>query len=99
MSTFSQEIVDAVVKHMNDDHTEDSLVIVRAFAEPLAEQVRMTGLDAEAGYWSAKVGEKALTARVDWSQPLTERSQIRREVVILYRRACEMLGVESRTEH
>lgn len=99
MSAFSTEIVDAVVAHMNDDHTEDSLVIVRAFAEPRADRARMTGLDTDAGYWAVRVGDETLTVRVAWSQPVTERSQIRREVVILHRRACEVLGLEGRPQH
>lgn len=99
MSAFSKDIVDAVLKHMNDDHTEDSLMIVRAFAEPLADEALMSGLDSEAGYWSVRIGEKTETARVAWSQPVTERAQIRREVVVLYTNACKALGVEPRQEH
>ncbi len=99
MDIFSQDIIDAVMKHMNDDHTDDSLVIVRAFAEPLAEEARMSGLDGEAGFWSVRVGEKTRTVRVAWPEPVTERAQIRRAVVVLHADACTALGIERRQEH
>ncbi|MBR21586.1 MAG: DUF2470 domain-containing protein [Microcella pacifica] len=41
-------------------------------------------------------GERAL--RVMWSAPISARPEIRREIVVLYDRACAALGVEPR-EH
>lgn len=89
-------MVDAVLAHMNDDHTDDALLIVRAFGEPTAESATMTGLDGEAGVFSAVVDGIATEVRVPWSEPITERPQIRREVVVLYDRACAALGLEPR---
>jgi hypothetical protein len=34
--------------------------------------------------------------RVPWSGTITERSEIRREIVVLYDRACAKLGVTPR---
>ena len=34
--------------------------------------------------------------RVAWSTPITERAEIRREIVVLYDRACAELGVAAR---
>ena len=56
----------------------------------------MTGLDGDAGVFSAVAGGVATEVRVPWSEPITERPQIRREVVVLYERACAALGLEPR---
>ena len=47
MSTpFPQEVVEAITRHMNADHAEDSLLIVRSLGDlPEATEARMTGLD------------------------------------------------------
>jgi hypothetical protein len=94
-SPFSPEIVDAVLRHMNTDHLADNLLIVRAFADPAAESAVMTGLDGNSGVWAVTSadGMKA-EVRIDWASPVTERSGIRREVVVLYDAACEKLGIE-----
>ncbi|WP_229052799.1 DUF2470 domain-containing protein [Aeromicrobium sp. Leaf350] len=94
--TFEPAVVDAVLAHMNDDHTDDSLLIVRAFGVTDAESATMTGLDGEAGVFEAVVGGVATEVRVPWSEPITERAEIRREVVVLYDRACGALGLEPR---
>lgn len=95
--TFSPEIVDAVLRHMNTDHLSDNLVIVRAFADPTAEAAVMIGVDGDGGVWSVSsaAGEQT-TARIEWASPVTERAGIRREVVALYDAACEKLGIPPR---
>ncbi|MDD6791207.1 MAG: DUF2470 domain-containing protein, partial [Thermobifida fusca] len=88
-----------VTQHMNDDHPDDTLLIVRAFGGyPEATAARMTGLDGTAGEYSATVDGREVAVRIPWSQPLTERAQIRTEVVRLYREACARLGVAPRGE-
>lgn len=93
MTTFDAAVVAAVTGHMNGDHTEDNLLIVRAFAEPDATAARMTGLDGQSGEWVAEVDGVDRTVRVPWLGPVTDRASIRTEVVALYRAACETLGV------
>ncbi|MEY9213018.1 DUF2470 domain-containing protein [Thermobifida halotolerans] len=96
---FPPEVVAAVTAHMNDDHPEDTLLIVRAFGGlPEATAARMTGLDGTAGEYSATVDAREVDVRIPWSRPLTERAQIRAEVVRLYREACARLGVAPRGE-
>lgn len=97
--TFSDEVVAAVLGHMNDDHTDDSLVIVRGFAEPRATAATMTGLDTEAGEWTADVDGEAVAVRVPWLGPVVERADLRREVVALYDAALERLGLPPREGH
>jgi hypothetical protein len=96
-STFSSEIVDAVLRHMNSDHSADNLVIVRAFADPGAVSAVMVDLDGNGGVWAvtSTTGETT-QARIDWATPVTERSGIRREVVALYDDAREKLGLRPR---
>lgn len=95
--TFPEPVVSAVLAHMNDDHTSDSLLIVRAFARPDAVDATMTGLDEEGGVWSATTADGTEEVRVPWpAGRITERAEIRREVVVLYDEACAKLGVEAR---
>lgn len=94
MSTFGAGVVKAVCAHMNDDHTDDSLRIVRAFGRPTATAAVMSGLDADGGVWTATVDGAEAEVRVPWPDgPIGERSEIRREVVALHEQACLALGV------
>ncbi|MBG6238620.1 hypothetical protein IWX78_001592 [Mycetocola sp. CAN_C7] len=95
-SPFSQEIVDAVLRHMNGDHSDDNLLIARAFVSPDAETATMTGLNRNGGTWLVTSPGGASEAMIPWSAPVTERADIRREVVVLYDAACERLGVTPR---
>jgi hypothetical protein len=94
MSSFDDKVVAAVTGHMNGDHADDNLMIVRAYAEPAATSATMTGLDTEAGEWLAVVDGNERTVRVPWLGTVTDRASIRVEVVALYQAACERLGVE-----
>ncbi|MFF1875791.1 DUF2470 domain-containing protein, partial [Kitasatospora herbaricolor] len=95
MENFSPEIVDAVLRHMNTDHRDDNVVIVRANGAPDASDAEMTALDTTGGVWRVTGGGEL---RIPWTVPVTERADIRRAVVLLYRAACAALGVEPRTE-
>lgn len=93
---FDSNVVDAVLRHMNSDHADDNLLIARAFVSPEASAARMVGLDGDGGTWLVRVGGEEREARVPWSTPVTERPEIRREVVVLYEAACAALGVPAR---
>lgn len=96
---FSAEVVAAVKRHMNDDHAEDSLLICRGLGGlPDASSASMSGMDAEGIDFDALVNGEPVSVRLPWSSPITERQQIRTEVVLMYRKACEALGVEPRAE-
>lgn len=96
MPTFSPEIVAAVLHHMNDDHVDDSLLIARAFGSRDAVTASMTGLDENGGTFVYSVGDEDHALTVPWTAPISERPEIRREVVVLYERACAVLGIEPR---
>lgn len=97
--TFDESTITAVLRHMNDDHAADNLLIARAFApeaDPLV--ATMTGLDGAGGDWVAELADgRSLAFRVPWpGGAITERPQVRREIVALYDEACRRLGLEPR---
>ena len=96
---FDADVRTRVLSHMNDDHADDNVLIARAFG-PSTEVVAatMTGFDADGGDWIARspAGED-LVIRVPWpSGSISERPQVRREIVALYDEACRRLGVPPR---
>ena len=94
---FDPAIVAGVLHHMNDDHADDNLVFARAFGDRAATSARMVGLDGAGGDWVFAVGEGAeQPLRLAWSAAISERPQIRQEIVVLYDRACAVLGVAPR---
>lgn len=94
---FPPEVVAAVSRHMNDDHAEDSLLICRTLGgRPDATAARTTGLAADGIDFAATVGGIEVPVRIPFAQRLTERAQIRQEVVRMYREACEQAGVPPR---
>nr|BFE57382.1 hypothetical protein GCM10020063_019080 [Dactylosporangium thailandense] len=96
---FTPEVVEAVSRHMNADHAADSLLIVRALGgRPSATAAAMTGLDGDGIDFTAVVDGAEVAARVPFGRPLTERAEVRPEVVRLYREACEALGVAPRAK-
>ena len=99
MSVFSTEIVDRVLEHMNDDHLDDNVVIARANGVPNASKCRMIDLDERAGVWEATDESGTHQVRVEWpAAPISERPEIRREVVKIYNDAHERLGIKPREE-
>ncbi|MFF1572676.1 DUF2470 domain-containing protein [Leifsonia sp. NPDC058292] len=98
MQNFSPEIIDAVLRHMNTDHRDDNLVIVRANGAPDATDATMTALDSVGGVWAVRSGAEDSELKVEWPIPVAERADIRKAVVVLYRTACRQLGVEPRTD-
>lgn len=94
MKVFSEEVVAAVVAHMDDDHAEDNLIIARAFGAPNATKSEFFDLDETAGYWRVTEGSNTRDLKVEWpSGTITERPQIRKEVVLVFREACKRLGI------
>jgi len=94
---FSPEVVEAVRRHMDEDHRDDSLLIVRSLGGvPQATAATMSGLDEAGAVFLAATDEGEVTVRVPWSEPIAERAQIRAEVVRMYHEACAALGVEPR---
>lgn len=103
-SPFSVEVVEAIARHMNDDHAEDNVTICRGLGgQPGTMQATMTGMTPEGIVFAATVeGEEGATDQVEvvvpWSEPITERAQVRMEVVRMHTEASEALGLAPR-EH
>jgi hypothetical protein len=96
--TFDDDALTGVLGHMNSDHVDDNLLIARAFGDAGATGSTMTGFDGDGGDWSITGADGAATSlRVPWpGGAITERREVRREIVALYDEACARLGIEPR---
>ncbi|WP_433062363.1 DUF2470 domain-containing protein [Dactylosporangium sp. CS-033363] len=95
---FTEDVIAAVSRHMNEDHEDDSLLIVRALGgRPDAIGATMTGMDGSGIDFTATVNGQQIPVRVPFSRPLTERAEVRPEVVRMYREACAALGLPARS--
>ena len=93
---FEASTVSAVIDHMNNDHPEDNLLIVRAFATKDATAAVMSDVDELGATWTYEAGDATAQLTVPWPAPISERAEIRREIVVIYDTACARLGVEPR---
>lgn len=94
---FSDQVIDAVRSHMNMDHTDDSLLIVRSLGgRAAATAAEMSTMDGDAVEFTATVDGNTEAVRVPWSEPLTERGQVRVEITRMYHDACAALGIAPR---
>jgi heme oxygenase len=93
-SPFTPEVVGQIMRHMNDDHTADSLLIVKAYGgQPDATAATMSGMDANAITFAVTVDGAEVSAQVPFSQRLTSRPQVRAEVTRMYHDARAELGL------
>jgi len=94
---FDDSTVRGVVSHMNADHTDDTLLICRTLGgRDRATDARMLDLDCDGGNYSVTVDGSEETIRIPWAKRLTERAEIRAEVVRMFEAACHQLGIEPR---
>lgn len=95
---FDEAATRGVLGHMNDDHRDDNLLIARAFGRPDAVSATMLAFDGAGGDWQATLADGGVAdLRVAWpGGEITERREVRREIVALYDAACERLGIEPR---
>ena len=81
---FPDDVVQAVTGHMNDDHLDDSLAIVRGNGAPGAVVARMIDLDTAGGTWAYIENDAEHRLTIDWPIPVVERADVRRAVVELF---------------
>lgn len=96
---FDEHTVAAVLRHMNGDHADDNLLIVRAFdGSDDVVAAEMTGFDGDGGDWRGVTAEgRDRPVRVSWpGGTIRERPEVRREIVALYDEACRRLGITPR---
>jgi hypothetical protein len=91
---FTPDVVGAILRHMNDDHPADCLRIVQGLAGVHATAATMTGLDADNAFFRAETSDGFTEVDIPWSEHLTERAQVRVEVVRMHEEACKALGIE-----
>lgn len=90
---FTAEVVEAVRRHMNEDHAADGLLICQALGgQPSASAATMSGMDGAGIDFVATVNGEPVAVRVPFSRPLAARAEVRPEVVRMYREACVALG-------
>ena len=91
---FSPAVIEAITRHMNIDHAADSLLICRTLGgQPEATAVTMTGLDPCGVTFLVERPGGPVTTSVAWSEPITERAQVRAEVVRMFHEACAAAGI------
>ena len=93
--TFPPEVVEAIARHMNDDHAEDNVRICRALGgRPDTRVARMTGVDGDGIDFEVSGPQGDGPVRIEWPSRITERPQVRVAVVELHDRACAVLGID-----
>ena len=96
---FDADARSGVLGHMNGDHGDDNLLIARAFGETDdLVAARMTDFDGDGGRWDADLAAGgSVEVSVPWpGGPITQRAEVRREIVALYDEACRRLGITPR---
>lgn len=89
---LNEHTVDRILGHMNGEHAEDNLLIVRAFAARDAVGARMTGVSSSEGRWLAETPMEELAVSIPWSSPVRSSEDARREIIALQARALRELG-------
>ena len=94
---FDEATIRGVTRHMNEDHAEDTLLIVRAVGErPDATDAKMLGLDNDGADYEVTSPAGVETIRIPWARRLEERIEIRQDIVRLYDESCAKLGLPPR---
>ena len=79
-STFTADVVVAVLRHMNTDHAEDCAVICRGLGgQPNTTHAVMSDVDRKAAFIEATVAGTVVPVRIPFREPISERPQIRAE--------------------
>jgi hypothetical protein len=91
---LTDDVVAAVLAHMNGDHAADCAAICRGLGgRPGTTRARMTGLDLEGFEFLATDAEGDHVVRVPCSSPLADRAQIRAEAARMCHESAAALGL------
>jgi hypothetical protein len=92
---FTPDVVDAIRRHMNDDHPDDCLRMVQGLGGVVdATAATMADLDADRAWFVATTPDGEVEVELPWAHHLTERGQVRTEVVRMHEEACRALGID-----
>ena len=87
---FTADVIAAVKKHMNEDHAEHSLAIVRTIGgRPDATGALVSDVDPAGAVFTAQLPAGPLEVRVPWTVPITERRHFREQFVEMYERSLD----------
>lgn len=94
---FVPDVIEAIAKHMNDDHPDDNVLICRGLGKvDGTTAATMTGMDPDGITFEAATAQGSVTVQIPFGQPIVERADVRHEVVRMYGEACEILDIEPR---
>lgn len=89
---LTDDVVDAVTRHMNGDHATDNVTICRGLGgRPDTESATMTGMDATAMEFLATTPSGDAIVRIPFSSTLRDRVQIREEAARMVRESEALL--------
>ena len=89
---FTPDVVAQITRHMNEDHAADNVLICRTLGgHPTATEARMSGLDADGITFMAIVDGRPVPVTIPFSTRLTERRQVRAEVIRMHAEATAAL--------
>jgi hypothetical protein len=93
---FPDDVVRDAMAHMNTDHAEEALVIVQAHGAREATAAALSGFDSHNTVWTVMGPEGPIDElHIPWpSGVVSDRRQIRGEIVSLYKASCTALGVK-----
>jgi len=80
---FTDDVIAGVVSHMNGDHADDQLAIVRAHALPAAASATLITIGTDGLTFDAQVDGATRQIVVAWPIAIEARADIRRAVVML----------------
>jgi hypothetical protein len=92
--TFAPDVVAAICRHMNEDHPDDCVRMVHGLGGIESDAVTMTGLDDVSAFFTAATADGPVDVVLPWSHRLTDRGEVRTEVVAMHELACRNLGIE-----
>lgn len=92
---LTTEVVEGVRGHMNSEHTDDALRIVRGIGGlPGADAATLADLTADGAVFEVSAKGEQVHVTVPWGRPIEERADIRHDIVRMHTEACDALGIE-----
>lgn len=92
---LTPEVIEGVRRHMNGEHRDDALRIVRGLSNLAnAQSASLADLTPDAAVFEAMVDDTPTRVAIAWERPIVERMDIRLDIVRMHTQACEALGIE-----
>ncbi len=93
MAELPEDVVDGILAHMNADHAEAGLAIVRVNFAANAVSAEMIGVETGRGLWRAVYSDdSSRIVEVPWGAPVETAEDVRRIVVAMAEAAEERIA-------